>query len=56
MVRLYYYRDAHRVAQIVNRDVQSYNYVAVDTRRLQMLRKGSRVTIRTPGGGGYGVP
>jgi N-methylhydantoinase B len=28
----------------------------VDTRRLQVLRKGSRVTIRTPGGGGYGAP
>jgi N-methylhydantoinase B/oxoprolinase/acetone carboxylase alpha subunit len=28
----------------------------VDTRRLQVLRKGSVVTIRTPGGGGYGVP
>jgi N-methylhydantoinase B len=26
----------------------------VDTRRLQTLQKGSRVTIRTPGGGGYG--
>lgn len=26
----------------------------VDTRQLQLLRKGSRVTIRTPGGGGYG--
>ena len=33
VARLYYYRDAHRVAQIVNRDVQSYNRVAVDTRR-----------------------
>lgn len=28
---------------------------AVDTRQLQMLRKGSRVTIRTPGGGGFGT-
>jgi N-methylhydantoinase B len=28
----------------------------VDTRRLQVLGKGSRVTIRTPGGGGYGTP
>lgn len=28
--RLYYYRDAHRVAQIINRDVQSYNRAAVD--------------------------
>ena len=27
----------------------------VDTRRLQVLRKGSVVTIRTPGGGGYGA-
>ncbi|WZO98245.1 hypothetical protein EP7_005304 [Isosphaeraceae bacterium EP7] len=31
--RLYFYRDAHRVAQIVNRHVESYNKVAVDTRR-----------------------
>ena len=29
--------------------------VPVDARRLQVLRKGSRVTIRTPGGGGYGT-
>ena len=28
--RLYYFRDAHRVAQIVNRDVKSYNRAAVD--------------------------
>ena len=27
----------------------------VNTRQLQLLRKGSRVTIRTPGGGGYGA-
>ncbi|WP_337177226.1 hypothetical protein [Paludisphaera sp.] len=33
VVRLYYNRDAHRVAQIVNRHVESYNRVAVDTRR-----------------------
>lgn len=33
IVRLYFYRDAHRVAQIVNRHVDSYNRVAVDTRR-----------------------
>ena len=33
VVRLYYFRDAHRVAQIVNRDVKSYNRIAVDTRR-----------------------
>ena len=33
VVRLYYYRDAHRVAQIVNRDLRSYNFAAVDTRR-----------------------
>ncbi len=33
VVRLYYYRDAHRVAQIVNRDVRSYNGPAVDVRR-----------------------
>lgn len=29
-VRLYYFRDAHRVAQIVNRNVRSYNRAAVD--------------------------
>ncbi|MFO0899244.1 MAG: hypothetical protein U0836_17610 [Pirellulales bacterium] len=29
VARLYYYRDAHRVAQIINRDVQSYNRAAV---------------------------
>ncbi|MEQ1904667.1 MAG: hypothetical protein ABL888_10805, partial [Pirellulaceae bacterium] len=33
VVRLYYYRDAHRIAQIVNRKVQSYNRQAVDTNR-----------------------
>ncbi len=30
VVRLYYYRDAHRVAQIINRRVQSYNRQRVD--------------------------
>lgn len=29
--------------------------VPIDTRRLQILRQGQRVTIRTPGGGGYGM-
>jgi hypothetical protein len=33
VVRLYYYRDAHRVAQIVNREVKSYNRAAVDMHR-----------------------
>lgn len=33
VVRLYYTRDAHRVAQIVNRDVKSYNAATVDVRR-----------------------
>src|SRR5262249_29943151 len=33
VVRLYDYRDAHRVAQIVTRNVKSYNYVAVAVRR-----------------------
>ncbi|MEO8496176.1 MAG: hypothetical protein ABI614_13990, partial [Planctomycetota bacterium] len=28
--RLYFYRDAHRVAQIVNRDAKSYNRAAVE--------------------------
>lgn len=30
VVRLYYFRDAHRLAQIVNRNVRSYNGAAVD--------------------------
>ncbi|MCI0700432.1 MAG: hypothetical protein L0241_05065, partial [Planctomycetia bacterium] len=33
VVRLYYFRDAHRVAQIVNRTVKSYNAASVDVRR-----------------------
>lgn len=33
VVRLYYYRDAHRVAQIVNRDLRAYNFAAVDVRK-----------------------
>lgn len=33
VARLYYYRDAHRVAQIINRNVKSYNYAAVAVRR-----------------------
>jgi hypothetical protein len=33
VARLYYYRDAHRVAQIVNRKVKSYNRAAVDVQR-----------------------
>jgi hypothetical protein len=33
VVRLYYYRDAYRVAQIINRDARSYNRVAVEERR-----------------------
>lgn len=33
VARLYYFRDAHRVAQIINRKAKSYNRVAVDTRR-----------------------
>ncbi len=31
--RLYFYRDARRVAEIINRDLKSYNQSAVDTRR-----------------------
>ncbi len=30
VARLYYFRDAHRVAQIINRNVRSYNRAAVD--------------------------
>ncbi len=33
VVRLYYYRDAHRVAQIVNRKVKSHNRQGVDMAR-----------------------
>ncbi|MCH7729297.1 MAG: hypothetical protein IH991_22885, partial [Planctomycetes bacterium] len=33
VVRLYYYRDAHRVAQIINRRVKSYNRQGVDMAR-----------------------
>ncbi|MCO6457437.1 MAG: hypothetical protein J5I93_19220 [Pirellulaceae bacterium] len=33
VARLYYYRDAHRVAQIINRKVKSYNRQAVDMAR-----------------------
>ncbi len=31
VARLYYFRDAHRVVQIINRRAKSYNRVAVDT-------------------------
>jgi len=30
VARLYYFRDAHRVAQIINREVKSFNRAAVD--------------------------
>jgi hypothetical protein len=33
VARLYYFRDAHRVAQIINRNVKSYNRAAVDLAR-----------------------
>ncbi|MCI0380261.1 MAG: hypothetical protein L0215_21965 [Gemmataceae bacterium] len=33
VVRLYYFRDAHRVAQIVNRDVKSFNAQGVAVKR-----------------------
>jgi hypothetical protein len=33
VARLYYYRDAHRVAEIINRNVKSYNRAAVDQKR-----------------------
>jgi hypothetical protein len=33
VVRLYYYRDAHRVAMIVNRSVKSYSSASVDVRQ-----------------------
>ncbi|HVA48441.1 MAG TPA: hypothetical protein VNH11_18905 [Pirellulales bacterium] len=31
--RMYYFRDAHRVAQVINRTAQSYNRAAVDMER-----------------------
>jgi hypothetical protein len=40
--RLYYYRDAHRVAQIVNRDVKSYNRAAVDMQQ-QLANKSRQI-------------
>ncbi|MCY2987479.1 MAG: hypothetical protein NTY19_06400 [Planctomycetota bacterium] len=33
VARLYYYRDAHRVAQLINRKVKSYNRQGVDMQR-----------------------
>jgi hypothetical protein len=33
VARLYYFRDAHRVSQIVNRKVKSYNRAAVDMKQ-----------------------
>ncbi len=33
VAHLYYYRDAHRVAQIINRTAQSYNRAGVEMRR-----------------------
>jgi hypothetical protein len=33
VARLYFYRDARRVAEVINRDLKSYNQAAVDTRR-----------------------
>lgn len=33
VVRLYYYRDAHRVAQLLNRNVKQYNSAGVDRAR-----------------------
>lgn len=45
--RLYYYRDAHRVAQIVNRNVKSYNRAAVDMQR-QLADKSPKLPIKQP--------
>src|SRR5262249_5870333 len=42
VARLYYFRDAHRVAQIINREARSYNRAAVDVRR-QLADKSRRV-------------
>ena len=40
VAQLYYYRDAHRVAQIINRNIRSYNQAAVtlEERRAQTAR------------------
>ncbi|HND56754.1 MAG TPA: hypothetical protein PLV92_30255, partial [Pirellulaceae bacterium] len=35
VARLYYFRDAHRVAQIINRKVRSYNRASVESSRQQ---------------------
>src|SRR5262249_54041186 len=41
VARLYYFRDAHRVAQIINRAARSFNRAAVDIRR-QLADKAQR--------------
>ncbi len=50
VVRLYYFRDAHRVAQIVNRKSRSYNRAAVDvtpqlTDRVARVRTKRRMLV-----------
>ncbi len=40
--RLYYYRDAHRVAQIINREAKSYNRAAVDMQE-QLANKSRQI-------------
>ena len=47
VVRLYYYRDAHRIAQIVNRKVKSYNRQAVDTYRQLADKARNQASQRT---------
>jgi hypothetical protein len=42
VARLYYYRDAHRVAEIINRNVKSYNRAAVDQKRREAEAARSR--------------
>ncbi len=47
VVRLYYYRDAHRVAEIINRNVQSYNRAAVDQKRREAESSRNRAETLT---------
>lgn len=48
MVRMHYFRDAHRVVQLINRKAQSYNRAAVDMKEQfadATRREADRVTV-----------
>lgn len=47
VARLYYYRDAHRVAEIINRNVKSYNRAAVDLARREAEASRDRADTAT---------